>query len=84
MAVTIRLKKTGTKNRDQWRIVVADSRVPRDGRLLEEIGSFNPLVEPPVVKVKMERYEAWVAKGARPSEAVRHLIAKEKKKARAN
>lgn len=84
MAVTIRLKRAGTKNRNQWRIVVADRRVPRNGRLLEEIGSCNLLVEPPAVRIKTDRYEAWLAKGAKPSEAVRHLIAKEKKKARAH
>jgi len=84
LAVTIRLKKTGTKNRDQWRIVVATSEVPRNGRLLEEIGFYNPLVEPPLVQVKMDRYQAWVSKGARPSEAVRHLMTGELGRARAH
>lgn len=77
--ITIRLKKTGTKSRKQWRIVVLDSRMPRNGRLIEEIGFYNPLVEPPVIQVNQERYQAWVKKGARASEAVHALLKKGKK-----
>ena len=77
--ISIRLKKTGTKSRSRWRIVVADSRVPRNGRLIEEIGSCNPMVDPPAVKIQMERYEHWIQKGARPSDTVRQLVKKIKK-----
>ena len=77
--ISIRFKPTGTKSRKQWRVVVIDSRLPRTGRLIEEIGFYNPLVEPPDVKIKMDRYEAWVKKGARPSETVKAVIARRPK-----
>ena len=72
--IAIRLKQAGTKNRKQWRIVVADTRVPRNGRLIEELGSCNPLVDPPKVNIQMERYDEWVKKGAKPTDTVRTLI----------
>lgn len=56
-----------------------DSRLPRTGRLIEEIGFYNPLVEPPDVKIKMDRYEAWVKKGARPSETLKAVVKKAQK-----
>lgn len=71
---SIRLRGTGTKNRRKWRIVVCDSRVSRDGSLIEELGSYNPLVEPPEVKINRERYDAWVKNGAKPSDTVRSLL----------
>ena len=82
--ITIRLKPTGTKSRKQWRIVVSDSRVSRNGRLMEEIGTYNPLVDPPEVRIQKERYEEWIQKGAKPSGTVKALIQKETKRARAN
>ena len=77
--IAIRLKQAGTKNRKRWRIVVADSRVPRNGRLLEELGSCNPMVDPPKLNIQMDRYEAWIKKGAKPTDTVRTLIRKVKK-----
>ena len=77
--ISIRLKPTGTKSRKQWRVVVIDSRSPRNGRLIEEIGFYNPLVNPPDVKIKMERYDAWLEKGARPSNTLRTVIEQSKK-----
>ena len=81
---SIRLRGTGTKNRRKWRIVVCDSRVSRDGSLIEELGSYNPLVEPPALRINQEHYQAWVKKGARPSEAVRALMKKAEKSADAH
>ena len=72
--IAIRLKQTGTKNLKKWRVVVTDSRVPRNGRLIEELGSCNPLVDPPEIKVKLDRYDAWIKKGAQPSDTVKSLI----------
>lgn len=72
--ITIRLKPTGTKSRKQWRIVVTQKEAARDSRFLEEIGHYNPLVEPPAVKIRKDRYEAWLAKGARPTPTVKQII----------
>ncbi len=72
--ITIRLKKTGTKNRKQWRIVVMDSRRGRGGSLLEEIGFFNPHTEPPKIQVNQESYAEWTRRGAQPSVVVRSLV----------
>ena len=72
--ITIRLKQTGTKNRKKWRVVVLDSRRPRNGRLMEEIGSYNPLKEPPEIQMRRDRYDEWVRKGAQPTEVVRNLV----------
>lgn len=77
--IAIRLKPIGTKSRKLWRVVVIDSRFPRNGRLIEEIGFYNPLVNPPDIKIKMERYDAWLAKGARPSNTLRTLVKQSKK-----
>lgn len=76
MSLIIRLKSTGAKNRKQWRLVVADRRKSRKGLNLEELGFYNPLVDPPQVRINVDRYQAWLAKGARPSEAVRSLMKK--------
>lgn len=76
--IVIRLKPVGTKSRKQWRVVVADSRVSKNGSLLEEIGHFNPVVNPPEMKIRMERYTHWLEKGAKPSETLRRLIQKVK------
>lgn len=74
MALAIRLKETGTKNRKQWRIVVTDRRNSGKGRLVEEIGSYNSLVNPPEFKIQKERYQAWIQKGAQPSDVVKSLV----------
>ena len=78
LALVIRLKKTGRKNLKLWRVVVADSRWSGVGRLIEEIGSYNAMVEPPEVKIQKDRYAEWVRKGARPSDTVGVLAKKAK------
>ena len=73
--VSIRLRRTGTNKRQTYRVVVADSRAPRDGRFLEILGHYNPLTEPPTVKIDRAKVQAWIAKGAQPSTTVRRLLA---------
>lgn len=80
MAVKIRLRRMGAKKAPFYRIVVADSRYPRDGRFIEEIGYYNPLEDPVVVKVDMEKAQKWIANGAQPTDTVKALL----KKAEAN
>ncbi|OLB07909.1 MAG: 30S ribosomal protein S16 [Candidatus Rokuibacteriota bacterium] len=75
MAVSIRLRRTGTNKRPTYRVVVADSRAPRDGRFIEILGHYNPLTEPPTVKIDRAKAQAWIAKGAQPSNTVRRLLA---------
>ncbi|MGH7311212.1 MAG: 30S ribosomal protein S16, partial [Candidatus Rokuibacteriota bacterium] len=70
MAVSIRLRRTGTTKRPTYRVVVTDSRSPRDGRFLEIIGHYNPLSDPPTVKIDRARAQAWISKGAQPSNTV--------------
>ena len=74
--VKIRLRKMGAKKSPFYRIVVADSRYPRDGRFIEEIGYYNPMEEPSVVKVDPEKAKAWMAKGAQPTDTVKALFKK--------
>lgn len=74
MAVKIRLRRMGAKKAPFYRIVVADSRYPRDGRCLEEIGYYNPLTEPNELKVDAERANYWLQNGAQPSDTVRALL----------
>jgi small subunit ribosomal protein S16 len=76
MAARIRLRRTGTTKRPSYRVVVADSRTARDGRFLEAIGYYNPLTDPPVIKIDAEKAAAWLKKGALPSNTVRHLLAR--------
>ena len=83
MAVRIRLKRVGAKNAPAYRIVVADSRSPRDGRFIEEIGSYSPLKKGDNVKIDLERARYWVSKGAQPSETVASFIKKAAKAAAA-
>ena len=78
MALTIRLKRAGRKNLKLWKIVVVDRRNARDGRSLEEIGTYNPARHPAAVTLKKERYAEWVRRGAKPSETVRTLAQKGK------
>ncbi|MCL6451860.1 MAG: 30S ribosomal protein S16 [Acetobacteraceae bacterium] len=74
MAVKIRLKRMGASKAPYYRVVVADSRSPRDGRHIEEIGSYDSRSSPAVVKVKEDRALAWLLRGAQPSETVRSLF----------
>jgi small subunit ribosomal protein S16 len=74
MAVKIRLKRMGAKKTPFYRIVVADSRSPRDGRFIEEIGYYNPLTEPKTIKVDSEKAEKWLKNGAKPTETVERLF----------
>ncbi len=76
MAVKIRLKRIGAKKAPFYRIVVADSRSPRDGRFIEEIGTYNPLVEPSEVKINEESARKWLANGAQPTDTVKSLLKK--------
>lgn len=74
MAVRIRLKRMGAKKRPFYRIVVADSRFPRDGRFIEEIGIYNPTTDPSTLEVNQEKAADWLKKGAKPSETVKSLL----------
>lgn len=76
MAVKIRLRRMGAKKAPFYRVVVADSRFPRDGRFIEEIGYYNPTVEPPVIKVDEDKVQQWIANGAQPTETVRAILKK--------
>lgn len=76
MAVKIRLKRMGAKKNPFYRIVVADSRYPRDGRFIEEIGYYDSTVEPSVVKVDNEKAQKWIANGAQPTDTVKKLLVK--------
>lgn len=75
MAVTIRLRREGSSKRPRYRVVVVDSRAPRDGRFIEIIGHYNPVTQPPTVKIDRDRASAWINKGAQPSNTVKKLIA---------
>ncbi len=74
--VKIRLRRMGAKKNPFYRIVVADSRFPRDGRFIEEIGTYNPLTEPAEIKVDSERALNWIKSGAQPTDTVRGLLKK--------
>lgn len=74
MAVKIRLTRVGSKKNPIWRVVVADGRSPRDGKIIETVGRYNAQTEPSTVVLDRERIGAWIAKGAQPSAAVRKLI----------
>ena len=74
--VKIRLRRMGAKKTPFYRIVVADSRYPRDGRFIEEIGTYNPLAEPAVVHVNADRAQEWIKNGAQPTDTVRGILKK--------
>lgn len=74
--VKIRLRRMGAKKNPFYRIVVADSRCPRDGRFIEEIGTYNPLTDPAEIKVDVERAKYWIANGAQPTDTVKALLKK--------
>ena len=76
MAVKIRLRRLGAKKNPYYHVVGADSRYPRDGRFIEEIGSYNPLTEPSTLTVDAEKAKAWIAKGAQPTDTVKALFKK--------
>ncbi|MBE6919926.1 MAG: 30S ribosomal protein S16 [Ruminococcaceae bacterium] len=76
MAVKIRLRRTGAKKAPSYRVVVADSRYPRDGRFIEELGYYNPLTEPATIKIDLEKAANWIANGAQPTDTVKVLLKK--------
>lgn len=72
--VSIRLRRMGSNRRPAYRVVVADSRSPRDGRFIEIIGHYNPLTEPPTVAIDRTKAAEWIKKGAQPSNTVKRLL----------
>lgn len=76
MAVKIRLKRVGMKRQPHYRVVVADARMPRDGRFIEEIGYYDPKTEPATIQIDNEKAKEWMKKGAQPTETVRSLLKK--------
>ena len=74
--VKIRLRRLGAKKAPFYRVVVADSRYPRDGRFIEEIGTYNPLSDPAKIKIDAERAQKWIKNGAQPTDTVRALLKK--------
>jgi len=76
MAVKIRMKRVGTKNLPVFRIVVADGRSPRDGKFIEEIGTYQPLKKGDNFSIKLERAQYWISKGAQPSDTVASFLKK--------
>jgi small subunit ribosomal protein S16 len=76
MAVKIRLRRMGAKKAPFYRVVVADSRYPRDGRFIEEVGYYDPTKEPSVVNIDGEKVKKWLANGAQPTDTVRVLLKK--------
>jgi small subunit ribosomal protein S16 len=76
MAVKIRLKRMGAKKAPFYRVVVADSRSPRDGRFIEEIGTYNPVTQPAQINIDEEKAIKWLQTGAQPSDTVRNLFSK--------
>ena len=76
MAVKIRLRRMGAKKTPFYRIVVADSRFPRDGRFIEELGTYNPLKKPSEVKIDAEKANQWIKNGAQPTDTVKSLFKK--------
>ena len=77
MAVKIRLRRMGAKKAPFYRVVVADSRYPRDGRFIEELGYYEPTKEPSVVKIDGDKAKEWIANGAQPTDTVKALLKKE-------
>ena len=74
--VKIRLKRMGAHKRPFYRVVVADSRTPREGRFIEEIGTYNPLKDPAEIKIDAEKAQKWISNGAQPTDTVRALLKK--------
>ena len=76
MAVKMRLRRLGAKKAPFYRVIVADSRSPRDGRFIEEIGYYNPLTNPAEIKIDAEKAKKWIANGAQPTDTVKALLKK--------
>ncbi|MBE6553006.1 MAG: 30S ribosomal protein S16 [Ruminococcaceae bacterium] len=76
MAVKMRLRRMGAKKAPFYRVIVADSRSPRDGRFIEELGYYNPLTNPAEIKIDAEKAKKWIANGAQPTETVKSLLKK--------
>ncbi len=76
--VKIRLKRVGKKKAPFYHIVVADSRSPRDGKIIEQVGTYDPMTEPSVIKIDKEKVEKWIKNGAKPTDTVKALIEKAK------
>ncbi|MBI4317236.1 MAG: 30S ribosomal protein S16 [Chloroflexi bacterium] len=76
MPVRIRLRRMGAKKQPSYRVVIADSKAPRDGAFLETVGHYNPLTEPPTIRLDAERLAFWLARGAQPTEPVFKLLKK--------
>lgn len=74
MAVKIRLRRMGAKKAPFYRVVVADSRYPRDGRFIEEVGTYNPLTNPAEIKIDAEKVQKWISTGAQPTDSVKSLL----------
>ena len=74
--VKIRLRRMGAKKAPYYRVIVADSRSPRDGRFIEEVGTYNPMADGEKIKVDMERVKYWISNGAQPTDTVRGLLKK--------
>ena len=72
--VKIRLRRLGAKKKPIYRVVVADSRYPRDGRFIEEIGTYDPLTEPSTIKIDAEKAAKWLSEGAQPTDTVKELL----------
>ena len=81
MAVCIRLKRLGTRKKVHWRVVVADKKMPRDGRFIEEVGYYDPRKTPARIQLKMDRIQKWISNGAKATETVKSLIKKNTKSA---
>jgi len=76
MAVKIRLRRIGAKKSPFYRVIIADERSPRNGRFIEEIGTYNPMTEPAEVKIDAEKAKKWISNGAQPTETVKSLLKK--------
>jgi len=76
LATKIRLKRTGSKKQPYYRLVVADSRTPRNGRTIDELGVYGPVLDPPLLQVNQERALHWLLEGAQPSDTARSLLSK--------
>ena len=74
--VKIRLQRVGKKKAPFYHIVVADSRSPRDGKIVEQIGTYDPMTNPATVSIDKEKFEAWIKKGAKPTDSVKQLVEK--------
>ena len=77
MAARIRLKRMGAKKRPFYRVVVADARAPRDGRFIDTLGTYNPLVKPAEVILNSDKVQLWLSRGAQPSDTVKRLLTRE-------